>query len=212
MSAINIFSHQNDFVIDKLLDYRREGTPLCLFVGRAANQSLPVETGNIWVSADIEEKDVWTKDPISKERLYIVMDFNKQDEVKRLSRLFSKVVVDQSTIKFFTTDFAKRFSVMLHVPESEMIFEADTGIHVIDPKQKEYHFDTNSYSFSIPLADMLSNTDRQVIDKIWHAHVQNHLSKLFNCVKLYENDTFPYPNHRYSRKDKDSFFIVKNAK
>lgn len=67
--------------------------------------------------------------------------------------LFDKIVIDQSTVKAFNNDYAKRFACLLRDSESEMIFENYIMSTIRDGIQEDFKFDHSSYWFAVnPLA------------------------------------------------------------
>ncbi len=131
--------------------FLNQGKKLCLFVGRTPREPLPSDRGlatanEIWVSGDISNEGP----AISKDRIHLCFDFNNQDLILKLQKRFDLIVIDLTVMKFFTEDFANRFSVMLHSPKSKMIFESTIGYMSSRANLSEPIFSTKRYMVTIP--------------------------------------------------------------
>src|SRR3984957_19454566 len=82
-------------VIDKIKTLAASEHTLCLFIGRQPSEPLPKETHAVWISGD---KVVNTEIP--DDRLHLWLDFIDSDQLKQLTHLFDKIIIDNSTVKF----------------------------------------------------------------------------------------------------------------
>lgn len=130
--------------IDALMN---TGKKICLFIGRTAAEKLPTETGEaqpdeVWISGDTLQRET-----LNKERIHVRDNFNDDHFITKLRRKFDLIVLDIAVIKTVDNDFAKRFSVMLRTPHSELIFEGSTG-YIKDTLDREpsLAFDIQSYN------------------------------------------------------------------
>jgi hypothetical protein len=94
---------------------------ISLFIGRDATEELPKEEGVIWVSMDIKENSK----PIEANRLHLIMDCNDKKQLAVIKEIFSDIVVDQSTWKFFDKGIIDRLTSLLKFDKtSRLIFES----------------------------------------------------------------------------------------
>lgn len=78
---------------------------LCLFIGRKPGEPFPglgqeKPENEIWVSLDNHKNINYDKKFIPNKQLHLLMDMNDNESLKKLYKLFDKVVVDNSTLKF----------------------------------------------------------------------------------------------------------------
>lgn len=134
--------------IDALRDKK-----MCLFVGRTPREPLPSDRGlstadEVWVSGDISADGP----AISKDRIHLCFDFNNQDLILKLQHRFDLIVVDLSVIKFFTEDFANRFSIMLRSSVSQMLFESTIEYMNSRANMSKPTFSTERYIVTFPVS------------------------------------------------------------
>ncbi len=112
----------NAAVIKKIMQFIAEGKKVCLFIGRTPDEPLPNEPNTIWVSLDPKLRK---SKELTPDRLHLILSCNDSAEMSTIQRLFSKVVVDQSTWKFFDPGIVDRLTSILTLdPESLLIFES----------------------------------------------------------------------------------------
>lgn len=145
--------YHNRESIDKiealLLEKRNK---ICLFIGRQIHEELPNEPGVIWVSLDnVPLKSEAT----SPERIHLILDCNQSEQLAIIQGLFSKVVIDQSTWKFFQPGIIERLTSLL-IPDSSssLIFESSFQFMKICDNLDHWKFDHIHISY--PLQDELN--------------------------------------------------------
>jgi hypothetical protein len=141
--------------IDQLV---QGGKRASLFIGRTMLESLPeASEDEVWVSCDLF-KGHKSKTP-GADRIHLWMNCNQQEAIEVLKGLFDRVVIDTSTIKFLTNDFALRFSKLLRSPESCLIFESSSGVIIPRSEITTRSFDTNTYTVEVPLEERAKRRD-----------------------------------------------------
>ncbi len=99
--------YDNSGVLHQIHRLKEEGLKINLFVGRAPYaEDVPLPQsceGEVWVSLDLLSGDQeFLK--INPQRLHLVIDCNESEQMKSISNLFDRVVVDVSTVKNFESD------------------------------------------------------------------------------------------------------------
>lgn len=129
----------NAIVIKNLEKIVSSDEKLALFIGRKSTEELPKETGFKWVSLDIAEENL---SAISTDRLHLIADCNEEEQIAKIKHLFSKVVVDQSTWKFFNPGIIERLtSLLLQKTDSTLIFESAFQFISSDKEATEWSYD-----------------------------------------------------------------------
>jgi hypothetical protein len=112
----------NAAVIRKIVQFVAEGKKVSLFIGRGPNESLPNDPNKVWVSLD---PSLRKSKELSSDRLHLILSCNDSGEMASIQHLFSEVVVDQSTWKFFDPGIIDRLTPLLtQDAESTLIFES----------------------------------------------------------------------------------------
>lgn len=114
-----------------------------LFVGRQASEELPHEEGVTWISLDIDGGN-----PIDPNRLHLTLDCNNSHHLAIIQDVFNKVVVDQSTWKFFETGIIDRLTSLLKVAATSSLIFENSFLFVHFNKIDEWHF--NHIELTIP--------------------------------------------------------------
>jgi hypothetical protein len=168
--------------IDKIKQL--SNTKLCLFVGRTKDEKLPeAQADETWISLDRSETIIGaffsskqmcdnSKDP---ERIHLVIDLNDADEMSKIHRLFDKVVLDKSVIKFINLNpWIVLQGLLKNGDESELISETDAApIFInVDPSCME--------------------RVQNQFDQSESARIKNNLSKLFKHIRYFPSSA-PYP-------------------
>lgn len=132
-------NEHNAIVIKNLEKIVSSDEKLALFIGRKSTEELPKETGFKWVSLDIIEENL---SAISTDRLHLIADCNEEAHIAKIQHLFSKVVVDQSTWKFFKPEIIERLTLLLlQKTDSTLIFESAFQFISSDPEATEWSYD-----------------------------------------------------------------------
>lgn len=141
--------NNNQRVIHSIKDLSLRGNKIGLFIGRTLKEELPVEENVVWISFDkIVEGDL-------SSRLHIVGNINQID--KKLEGLFDKVVVDQSTWKFFDEDPIPYLKGLLKINStSELIFENAFQVVSFRDDLPENEFDYSSGLLNISMQNLYS--------------------------------------------------------
>ncbi len=114
-------------VITQLQQAQKEGEfKLGLFVGRSQDETIPQEEGWLWCSLDSKE----ITSSLHK-RLHLCMDFNDQEEMQKIQRLFDKVVSDFSVLKFFRSPWKTLKSLLANKPDAELVAEGWAGFSIV---------------------------------------------------------------------------------
>jgi hypothetical protein len=177
--------------IAKIQSLQAEGKKICLFIGRSPFEELPSDHGEakeneVWISADILlissegrsknlngeqlhlENYQTMKNPLDiNRRLHLWLDFNQQEGLQLVQGLFDKVVIDNSTAHIFKDNFTQRFSILLHAPESEIIFQNTAMSSLQFDTQNDFTFDTfrnnlvTSYSTATSMWNALQKEEKE---------------------------------------------------
>ena len=113
--------------LKKLRDKNKMG----LIIGRPDTEPIINEKGWIWVSFDIQNREI--KPPT---RYHIAgEDINENIWPLRLGKAvgFDKVVVDWSTLKFIQTPWTQLHQILKNNNESQLITELTTGLFLLRP-------------------------------------------------------------------------------
>lgn len=143
-------------MIKKIVIATQNNQKICLFIGRTADEPLPLEENCTWVSGD----KYLSKQPCSLEdRIHLLCDFTDELQLEKFHTLFDKIVIDQSTCKFLDGDFISRFVKLLKKNEdSQLIFERTPYIGGYPPQATEC---INRYScVEIPCSFAMRDMDR----------------------------------------------------
>ncbi len=112
----------NAAVIRKIVQFVAEGKKVSLFIGRGPDESLPNDPNKVWVSLD---PSLRKSKVLSSDRLHLILSCNDSAEMASIQHLFSEVVVDQSTWKFFNPGIIDRLTPLLtQDAESTLVFES----------------------------------------------------------------------------------------
>lgn len=108
----------------QIKDQIQGGKDAALFIGRQPGEKLPEAVDNLfWVSLDLGAEGATAE----KSRIHIQLDINDTESLPKFNGLFTKVVVDQSTWKFFEgkTRPIDRLTLLLDKSKpNELIFES----------------------------------------------------------------------------------------
>ncbi len=216
--------------VAKIKTLQSEGKTICLFIGRIPLEKLPsdcseAKENEVWVSADISfTPSEYCAQMIDStdltQRLYLWVDFNQQEGLVLIRGLFDKIIIDQSTVKGIRNDdFAKRFSILFHTSESEMVFEDPSwwGMRFDESSDKLFTFSTNNYATMFDLMMLIEkceSTNQEMNDLSWEisrAETKAHLETIFHSVQEHIDEPYPYQTN-YNNEGKDRFYIVRNPK
>ncbi len=98
-------SHNNETVIEKVKELRSSGIEVNVFIGKTPAASdcyreLPkAQYKEKWISLSLEFPDLDYY--LDADRLHLVLDCNKSNDMQRISGLFDNVVIDSSVTKGF---------------------------------------------------------------------------------------------------------------
>lgn len=118
--------YSDEAVLEKIIELRKLGNKVCLFMCRTEDQSLPQEEGCVWVSGDIAVKGI-----IPPHRLHIWADFSNDKPFKKFQHLFDKIVIDLSSVKSLGSRFMENSVSLLH-PSPEAVFIFENSISLSD--------------------------------------------------------------------------------
>lgn len=139
----------NQDVIQRIQKSFEEGKNACLFIGRTPSEMLPVEKEAIWVSLD---NDLRTPEELCPEKYHLILSCNDQQEMVSIQHLFSKVIVDQSTWKFFNPGIIDRLVPLLKpVPDSMLVFES--AFQFVSPKNNITQWSFDHIRLQYPSSD-----------------------------------------------------------
>jgi hypothetical protein len=176
----------------KIKKLQSEGKSICLFVGRTPLEKLPshyseAKENEVWVSGDIAlvspEGFKELEDSELNQRIHLWFDFNHQEGLDLIQGLFDKIVIDCSTPKFLNNDFIKRFSILLHSPQSEMIFPnpCKTLMDVQhDPSQGELSFDPNLYTIKTGVLSF-GKKNKELTNEYYEQYQKTKIKQHFFC-------------------------------
>ncbi|MGL5784107.1 MAG: hypothetical protein ACRCYZ_01290 [Alphaproteobacteria bacterium] len=141
----------NTKTLEMIRQKTEQGEAPCLLIGRQAHETLPlVPEGSkeFWISSDMATP----KGSALQNRLHLWGDFSDDTFCSRFNSLFSRVVVDMSTWKFFaddkSSDPATRFSKLLKKETtSTFIFESALQPSICSETQEPIY---TPYDYSIP--------------------------------------------------------------
>ncbi|WP_420422261.1 hypothetical protein [Simkania sp.] len=110
----------NESGIEAIHKASEAGKKIGLIIGREFSQPVPKEEGWLWVTLNIDGSP---REP-SESRIDLKMDFNEVEKVQQIEKLFNRVVVDWSTLKFLHDGPWHRCKDLLKPEEtSQMIVE-----------------------------------------------------------------------------------------
>ncbi|MGL5720673.1 MAG: hypothetical protein ACRCYP_07810 [Alphaproteobacteria bacterium] len=140
----------NTKTLEMIRQKTEQGEAPCLLIGRQAHETLPpIPEGSkeFWISSDIATP----KGSALQNRLHLWGNFSDDTFCSRFNGLFSRVVVDMSTWKFFAddnSDPATRFSKLLKKETtSTFIFEATLQSSICNETQEPIY---TLYNYSEP--------------------------------------------------------------
>ncbi len=123
--------YDSDRTAEKLKEARRLGMKVCGFFCRREDQSLPIEQGKFWSSADREVRGI-----IPPTRIHVWKDLTNEKDLEKFYGLYDEIVIDQDSVKYIGTDFISRF-VPLFFPSSEAVFVFENTFFTSYPKELE---------------------------------------------------------------------------
>jgi hypothetical protein len=181
--------------VSRIVELSEEGKSLGLFVGRRSDQITPKNEGWMWISVDpydkdeaesvdIEETETETETESKNGRMHLYYKVGKHESwVKKIQRLFKKVIVDFSTSKFLGDEHWKTLHSYLKKDKSStLICETSTG--VVCRSWEEYKSKG---------VDEIENEDDQVLEKN-----RTILQKLFHKVEILDLTNDPdLPDGQY---------------
>lgn len=120
-----------DQAVAKAAEAHKEKKKLCLFLCRGAEQSVPANSDEIWITLDLTHQK-----PLDPSRVHLQMDVNDK-RLEKIYHLFDKVILDFSCWGIVGTDepWKKMRNLLKTSPEAELI----TEMHGNGNCWKEYH-------------------------------------------------------------------------
>lgn len=132
-------------VINKIKTASTQGLKTALFVGRDDTMVLPKESGWYWISLDITMQHAF-----SDKRPHLRMNMNYMFEI---ARLFNKVVVDSSVIKFFEdSPWDALHNLLKKSKDSELVVETSGGTTSLDTTSQNAIYPPGMPTYSYPLS------------------------------------------------------------
>jgi hypothetical protein len=210
-----------DNIIQRVLklstDLPKEGKKLCLFIGRQNHEELPQLEGEVWVSLDECEGN-----EVNPNRLHLKIDFRRDwILLVRIKKCFDKIVVDQSTMKFFINDPWRSLGRLLRDnAESTLITEASPGAYYFldDQNFVRYFNDPPITSVSIPMRKFASTPQNQR-EALKATYAQKNLERnekylktLFSEFVHITDQPYPYKTNFNNASGKDNYYILKGPK
>jgi hypothetical protein len=132
----------NRATIEKIKNHIAQGFKVCLFVGRGPAEPLPTPSYSkeIWVSLD---PSLRSADELPADRLHLILSGNDSAEMTMVQHLFHKVVVDQSTMKFFDPGIVDRLTSLLNVVDldTSLVFESLIKLMSPDSSIQDWEYD-----------------------------------------------------------------------
>jgi hypothetical protein len=102
---------------------QRSNKKICLFVGRTITEEVPQHENEVWISLDMMLSSRQSLRFIEN-RIHLQIDMKKDNELmKKISRCFDKVVVDQSTGCHIMDLFCRMGALLKDNKESTLIVE-----------------------------------------------------------------------------------------
>ena len=138
LEAVKI--EHNRVTIEKIKNYIAQGFKVYLFIGRGPAEPLPnpSDTNAIFVSLD---HSLRTPEELA-DRLHLILSCNDNTEIAMIQHLFSKVIVDQSTMKFFTPGIIDRLTSLLNDDlDNSLVFESLLKFISPDPNTQDWDFE-----------------------------------------------------------------------
>lgn len=178
LESIKATNNQN--TIKRIQKCSQDGARICLFVGRTPQESLPVEKDVIWVSLD---NGLRNAEELSPDKFHLIVDCNDADQMACIQHLFTKVIVDQSTWKFFKPGIIERLSTLLiPSPESTLVFES--AFQFVLPKEEISEWEFDHILLSYPTSDDVKNESEK------NQFLQQFIEKIGGIEKLAENSLY----------------------
>ncbi len=213
-------------LVAKVRKLQSQGFKVCLFIGRVPLEKLPshykeAKANEVWVSGDIcldsPEKAENLEASELQQRIHCWFDYNKQEGLDLIKGLFDKVVIDGSTTKCLCNDFAKRFGLLLHTPESELIFLNPCSLAQMllppeEPLKEEFDFDIGHYQ----LRTMFDPTYMALNEKLTNNYFTEYTNA--NTPEQIQSDKKVYSEEFYDLPENVNFennfktWIAKRAK
>ena len=150
LSVIENEEYDEEYAIQKLhtlsKDLARTGRKLCLLIGRSPGETFPgidqkIPDNERWVSLDLYKNNKFDDSFIPGKQLHLVMNMNDNERLRRIHKLFDKVLVDWSTLKF-NSQHEKIWSslgkLLRPAPESTLITETNNFCYIPGEKVKEF--------------------------------------------------------------------------
>jgi hypothetical protein len=185
---------------------------LCLFVGRNPSEALPSPKANeVWVSLDVLDAIANTR--VSPDRLHLKINMNDQAKMNLISKLFDKVVLDRSVLKFVPSTNESRWitlgKLLKDQPESELIAEAWTGIATV-PRPGDNVEEGVSGDFCIPFDDYLAAKNEKERESLRNSCMQRALNKMLSHLRTLFTHVIYNKDQPYETKgsDKCSYFVL----
>lgn len=183
-------------VLTILQEQRDQGKKIVLYAGRRDDQNIPEEPGFFWCSLD----DQMINSGLDPARPHLKVNFNEPEEMLPLKRLFEKVVVDYSVLKFCQHSPWVTFMKLLVINEdSEIIMEGHKRGNISRfacNKDAEYNYMRGEFTvyqkefgFEADKAMQLKLNDHH--HSFLH-HLKPKFEKLFSSVELMVDKPYPY--------------------
>lgn len=194
-------AYKIDDVFARIHQAKKDGYKVALFMGRGNLQTMPEEQGWKWFSLDRDMEE-------GKNDHHLAMDFNDREAMKKIQKLFNKVVVDFSTLKFVDSPLWIRLKALLvPEPDSELITEASVGygfMYISEPD-----FSPMDGTMNLPMS-MLNDKKAQSEQKVeLNKKIKEHLIRHFNQVEM-KTDVYPYRSQE--EEQRTEFWILKSPK
>lgn len=159
---------QNQYaeVLGQIKDKIIEGKEPALFIGRQPKEELPDNIDTLfWISLDVGDEGP----AVEKSRIHLKLSINDRESLQIFNGLFKKVVVDQSTWKFFDGESKPidRLTKLLDKSKpNELIFESHFQFPAIG---ESYSF--NQVELVIPETEL--NEYGNQLSKFWEHYTNN---------------------------------------
>lgn len=196
-----------------------QGKQLCLFIGRQRHEELPQAENEVWVSLDPQ----LGKPTLDQDRIHLQAEIGSAESfipLKRMEKLFDRVVLDQSTLKFIGDDPWRKLARLLKDdPNSTLITEATTGTNaLLDAERMQQWTLRSSFpygGFAVPLLEMHLAKDAQEQTAIrakycteMYRKTNVYLSTLFAKVEHIQDRPYPYATNYRDQDGKDDYYVL----
>ncbi len=175
--SVQAVDKNNQEVTQEIQQLVKDGNRVCLFIGRTPKENLPQDENTIWVSLDIKNEV-----ELKPEKYHLILNCNDMNQMATIQHLFSKVIVDQSTWKFFDEGiFDRLLPLLTQHPSSTFTFES--AFQFYQPEEiEEWKFDhvTLKYPFT---EDIAYENQKQV-------YVQTRVAELGGEEQLSSNNEY----------------------